>query len=315
MSHPILQARSLQRRTAFVRAGTVYRTALVLLGLSAAAALVAETALAQAVGDEFTDPYSTLRWDWHTRLAPVAQRTFLLLAGFEFAVSAYVWGLRRHDIDDVLAQFFLKFLLLSVLYFVLYAWINWGALIPRSLAQAGQVASGRPALFPSDVVELGLELQGRMMDKAWGWGLLVSTADTVAALLAGFLVVIAFALIAMQLVITLIESYVVIGTGAFFLGFAAFRGTSSLADRYLAYAFAVGVRLFLLYLLVGVGQDVAEGWVRAIDQMSVVDYKLTFRMVAGALIFAGIALVIPNRAARQLTDGISFGLPEAVRMR
>ena len=313
MSPPTLQTRLPQRQTAWGCAA--YRAALVLLGLSAAAALVAETALAQAVGDEFTDPYSTLRWDWHTRLAPVAQRTFLLLAGFEFAVSAYVWGLRRHDIDDVLAQFFLKFLLLSVLYFVLYAWINWGPLIPGSLAQAGQVASGRPGLSPSGIAELGLELQGRMMAKAFGWGLLVSTADTVAALLAGFLVVVAFALIAMQLVVVLIESYVVIGTGAFFLGFAAFRGTSSLADRYLAYAFSVGVRLFLLYLLVGVGQDVAEGWVASIEAMSVVDYKLAFRLVAGAVIFAGIALVIPNRAARQLTDGLSFGLAEAVRMR
>ena len=292
-----------------------YRLLLVSIGLVAVCSLVAGPATAQVVTDDLTEQYRLMQSDWYVRLSPVAQRLFLLFAGFEFAVSAYVWGFRRQELDDTLGQFFLKFLMLSVLYFFLMAWIHWGPLITQSLATAGQIASGSSGLSPSAIAELGIELHGKMMEKAWAWGLLVSTADTVAALIAGLLVTIAFALIAVQLVITLVESYIVVGAGVFFLGFAAFRGTSSFTDRYLVYAFSVGIRLFLLYLLVGIGQDVAEDWITMIDTMSVVDYKLAARMIVGSFIFAGIALIIPNRAARQLTDGASFGLREAVQMR
>ena len=292
------------------------RTArVILVGLAAAVLFAAEPAAAQTVTDEFTEPYRLIQWNWYERLSPIAQRTFLLLAGIEFAVSAYVWGFRRQDFDDAVAQFFLKFLLLSVLYFFLVAWIHWGPLITNSLAQAGQIASGQVGLSPTAVAELGIDLHGKMMSKAFGWGLLINTADSFAAMAAGFIVTLSFAVIAVQLVIALVESYIVIGTGVFFIGLAAFRGTSSFTDRYFTYAFSVGIRLFLLYLLVGVGQEVAGDWIATIDTMSVVDYKLALRMVVGSLIFAGIVVVIPNRAARQLTDGASFGLPEALKMR
>lgn len=288
---------------------------LALVGVAAVLLFTVEPAAAQVVTDELTEPYRLIQWDWYYRLSPIAQRTFLTFAAFEFAVSAYVWGFRRQDFDDAVAQFFLKFLLLSVLYFFLIAWIHWGPILTNSLAKAGQIASGQPGLSPTAVAETGIDLHGKMMSKAFGWGLLINTADSFAALVAGFIVTLSFAVIAVQLVIALVESYIVIGTGVFFIGLAAFRGTSSFTDRYFVYAFSVGIRLFLLYLLVGVGQEVAEGWVNTIDAMSVVDYKMALRMVVGSLIFAGIAIVIPNRAARQLTDGATFGLPEAIKMR
>ena len=283
------------------------------VALTAAALAWAPEAAAQAVGDDLTREYQIMTGAWAARLFPIAQRTFLMLAGIELALSAIVWGIKRDTLDSVLGQFVLKFFLISVLYFLMVAFGTWGYTITNSLAQAGQVASGRSGLSPAAVVETGLELYGQMMSKAFAWGLLLSTADTIAATVGGFVVVLAFALIAAQLVITLVESYIVIGTGVFFFGLAAFRGTSTLTDRYLAYAFSVGIRLFLLYLLVGIGMDLATSWASTISSMSAVSFKMTFRIVMGSIIFAVVTVVIPNRTARQLTDGISFGLPSAFR--
>ena len=287
--------------------------ALGVVALTAAALAWAPEAAAQAVGDDLTREYQIMTGAWAARLLPIAQRTFLMLAGIELALSAIVWGIKRDTLDSVLGQFVLKFFLISVLYFLMVAFGTWGYTITNSLAQAGQVASGRAGLSPAAVVETGLELYGQMMSKAFGWGLLLSTADTIAAVVGGFVVVVAFALIAAQLVITLVESYIVIGTGVFFFGLAAFRGTSTLTDRYLAYAFSVGIRLFLLYLLVGIGMDLATSWASTIASMSSVSFKMTFRIVMGSIIFAVVTVVIPARTARQLTDGVSFGLPSAFR--
>src|SRR6266508_4388826 len=59
-------------------------------------------------------------------------------------------------------------------------------------------------------------------------------------LVAAFGVLFAFLLIALQLLFTLIESYIVTGAGVFLLGFAAFRGTATISERYLGYVVAVG---------------------------------------------------------------------------
>lgn len=62
---------------------------------------------------------------------------------------------------------------------------------------------------------------------------------------------IAFLLIAIDLLITLIEAYVVLGAGVIFLGFGASRWTTKFADGILNYAVSVGVKLMVLYLVIG----------------------------------------------------------------
>ena len=89
----------------------------------------------------------------------------------------------------------------------------------------------------------------------------------------------------------------------------------SFTDRYLVWAVGVGIRLFLVYLIIGIGVSVAEGWAEYIATIGALDYFAAFRVVVGALVFALVAVIIPNRTARYLLDGTSFGLSDAVRMK
>ena len=63
---------------------------------------------------------------------------------------------------------------------------------------------------------------------------------------------VSFLLIAFDLAITLIEGYVILGVGVFFLGFGASRWTTKFADGILNYAVSIGVKLLMLYMVVGV---------------------------------------------------------------
>lgn len=276
---------------------------------------LAQAALAQEVAEDLTDEFRLAAGVWTDRLRPLAQRTFALLAGIEFAVSAVVWGFRREGFNEAVGQFFLKCAVLSFLFMCLIFFDEWIPAIVNSFVLAGQTAAGTPALNPTQVLELGLELYGKMMENVFGWGMLTSPAETFAAVFGGFVVLLSFGVIAAQLVILLVESYIAVTAGVFFLGFAAFRGTAGFADRYLIWAVGVGIRLFLVYLVIGIGVGVAEGWAEYIGTIGTIDYFAAFRVVMGALVFALVAIIIPNRTARYLLSGTSFGLSDAVRMR
>lgn len=303
------------RRLLAPRVRYLGRWLIVLSGAALLAAFMTEVAFAQEVSEDITDEFRLAAVTWTSRLKPLAQKTFALLAGIEFAVSAMIWGLRRGSFDEAVGQFFIKCALLSFLFMCLIFFDSWIPAIVKSFVVAGQTAAGTTELNPTEVVELGLRLNAEMMEKVFGWGLLISPAQQFAIAWSSLVILIAFAVIAAQLIILLIESYIAVTAGVFFLGFAAFRGTVSFTDRYLIWAVSVGVRLFLIYLVIGIGISVAEGWATDIEAMGAVDYFAAFRVVIGAVIFALVAVIIPNRTARYLVEGASFGLQEAFRSR
>lgn len=57
----------------------------------------------------------------------------------------------------------------------------------------------------------------------------------------------------------MVESFIVIGPGILFLGFAGSRWTKFFTERYLSYLASVGVKLFVLYLIMGVGMGMRSG--------------------------------------------------------
>lgn len=291
------------------------RYAIVLIAAAGVTALLADLAFGQEVAEDITESFRTAAGEWTGRLKPIAQRTFAILAALEFAVSAVVWGFKRESFDEAVGQFFIKCTLLSFLFMCLISFDSWIPAIVNSFIAAGQTAAGTDALDPNRVIELGLELYGKMMESVYGMGMLTSPAPSFAAVIGGFVILIAFAIIAAQLVILLIESYIAVTAGVFFLGFAAFRGTASFSDRYLVWAVSVGVRLFLIYLVVGIGVSVAEEWATYIETVGAINYGASFRVVIGAVVFALVAVIIPNRTSRYLMDGVSFGLSDALKTR
>ena len=209
---------------------------LVLLGL----ALVPVAAHAQ-VFDEVRSAYDTASSQWLDRLLPVAQHTFASLAVVELAISALLWGLRRTALEDLCANFLLKFLVLSFCYTLITFFPLWVPAITHGFETAGQIASGSTTVNPTQVLEDGEQLSIGLMLAANDSGFFTHPAASLISMALAFLVWLSFAMIAVQLLLVLVESYVVLSTGVLFLGFAGFRATAPLADNYLLYAVRVGV--------------------------------------------------------------------------
>ena len=102
--------------------------------------------------------------------------------------------------------------------------------------------------------------------------------------------------------------------GLLFLGFAAFRGTAAFAENLIAYTFGIGIKIFLLYLVVGLGSQIAISWIPLIQSSTFFGpASPLLQIVGGAIIFAVLAIRVPNAVASRLSGSSSFGIAAALR--
>jgi type IV secretion system protein TrbL len=148
-----------------------------------------------------------------------------------------------------------------------FALLNFGAdWIPRiinSFQIIGQNASGLGSLAPTDILVQGLNITGNLLSGAASSGWLGNFGTALSLVFAALLAFLAFLGLTVQLVVTLVESYLVVGAGFIFLGFGGSRWTAPYVERYISLAVSTGVKVMVLYLLLGAGLTLTSGWVVA----------------------------------------------------
>jgi P-type conjugative transfer protein TrbL len=284
------------------------------LGLLAAGPLFGQ-APQQPVLDGIADQYRDASRLWRPRLVPIAQQLFMLLASIEFVVSGIIWTLRKDSLDDIAAKFLLKFTLVAFLLALITSFTFWIPPIVNGFAAAGERAIGAGGtVSPSGIIDIGRETSLSILAALDVGVMLTNPAMAIYGAFAALIVALSYTAIAAMLVLVLVESYVVLGGGVLFLGFAAFRGTAGFAENLIAYTFGVGIKIFLLYLIVGLGSQIARGWIPLIQSSTFFGpASPLFQVVGGAVIFAVLAIRVPNAVASRLSGGSSFGIANALR--
>ncbi|MDN4572045.1 P-type conjugative transfer protein TrbL [Pandoraea cepalis] len=262
---------------------------------------------ASNVLDDIGAQYKSASSGWESKLADIAKGLFIKLATLELIWSALMWVIARDDPEQMFASFVKKILGLSFFWAILLNFSTWIPAVIDGFSQAGRSASGLSALTPSAVLDLGLEISTGILNKVSDVSFSASgilTAFTAA--FAGILIVVSFTVIAAQLLVTLIESYIAISAGVLFLGFAGSRWTTTFSEKYISYAVGIGVKLFVTYLIIAAGQTVSQGWVQLIvDGMKAKDY---LPIMGGALVYTFLAWQIPATASSMMSGSPSMTL-------
>jgi P-type conjugative transfer protein TrbL len=266
------------------------------------------------VVDGIAGAYRTASAAWLARLVPVARQTFMVLAGIEVALSGIVYGLRRQALDEAAAKFIIKLGILAGLLGAVTNSTVWLQPVLDGFAAAGETAIGaNGTVNPSDVIDIGVAMAGRLLTALDAVGVLAHPATAVFAAVSALIVVIAYVLVAAQLVLALVESYVVLAAGVVFLGFAACRATAGIADGFLTHVVRLGVRIFLLYLIVSLGSELSRGWVEAISTEQLFGSGSPIgQVLGGAVIFALLAMRIPDELSSRIARHQSIGLARAL---
>lgn len=247
-------------------------------------------------------------------MSAIARRLFVSLAAIEVSVSGALYALRRDALDQIAAKLLLKFLVLSIVLMLITSAGYWLPPIVNGLAAAGQTgagAGGITQLGPSGIVDLGIRIAFGLIDTT-GLPLSFASLETALYALASRLVItLAFITVAVTVILTWVEAYVALAGGVLFLGFGGMRATAQFAENYLAFLFYIGARLFLLYLLLGIGIATIETQIA--NMPPAMTPSQMGELLAMSLIFAVITLRVPMSMASRVAGSSSFGIAQALR--
>jgi len=254
---------------------------------------------------------------WHQALLPVAKRLFVTLAAIEFTWSAAWWTLEQDDLNPILVGLLRRLLNLGFFWTALLKANVWVPAVIQGFVEAGrQAATAAGAnlqeLNPSTVLDQGVLVSSSVWSGVNSSGWLGAVAGAVLAALVSLLIFLAFAVIAANLVIALVEMCIVIGGGVLLLGFAGSSWTLVFAERYLSLAVSTGVKLFLLYLIIGLGTALAASWQPMIAAAGGSAPQF-FQVLAGAFVYAFVAWNVPAFAAGLLGGSVATHLNTALR--
>lgn len=291
--------------------------------------LVVFTPAASAAGllDSVNNTFQLASGSWMSRSQDYAKHLFFGLAGIEFVWSAIQLTLKKNDLGDLLASTTLKVLSLSFFFSLLIKAPDWLPLIIDSFSKAGAGVSGMSTpLSPSAIMDKGVSLAAHLvqnLNQANSSTLHVSILDpagSAAALgnfvlfaivigLSGVLVMAGYALVAIQLLVTLIESYIVLGGGMMMLGFSGSRWTLTFAEKFFGYAVSIGIKLFTIYLVIGAGDSFTNTIIQNIDALghtpSMADY---FAIAASSMTFGAIGFMVPGLAGSMMNGSPALSM-------
>ena len=288
------------RRTRTLRAG---RLALYGVGLASFALLLAGVAAAQThAPSQILDQYRSQRTNWFANVWPFANTLFGLLAVIEFAWSAAVMLLEKADLQSWTAALVRKIMWLGAFYALLVYGRWWIPAIVDSFEQIGQTASGSGPLSPSDVFVRGLNIAGALMDSASTSAFFTNTGVCLALVFAAAISVLSFIAITIQFVVAMVESYIIVAAGIIFVGFGGSRWTAPYVERYIGLGVATGVKIMLLYLLIGSGMDLSLTWMDSAQAVGTAAKPAmsAFEIMGASLIFMMLCWQIPKLFAAVL---------------
>ena len=219
---------------------------------------------AQGALDTLNNDFAAHYQSWMSYTESVAKHIFAGLAMLELAYAGLKWLLQKNDVGDFLAGMLLKLVGLLFFYTVLTMAPSWVPTIINSLAGIGQsfVANGN-GLTPSALIGFGWTLAANIIASVSvpGGGFMAAVENLgvmIVGGLCGIIIIVAYGLMAVTLLMTLIEAYIVIGACAVMLGFLGSSWTTNWGEKYVSYAVTVGIKLMVAYLVLGIGSSLIQ---------------------------------------------------------
>ena len=260
------------------------------------------------------DSYQAASQGWLGYSIEAGLEVFRRLAALELIVFGFLVALKsRGGVAAVIPDLTWKLFLIALFLTGLLVYPIWLPEIAPSFTELAGHITGFSTLNPAVVIQQGIALALAIVASGFAAGWMgPSFAGAVWVLLSAIGVLAFYIAIAAILTRTLIESWIVLATGPFFLGFAPFRLTAQLADNFIVYAFQVGIRLFFLIVLMSVAKGAAIEWVREIATHPLTSYGLLLEVLAGAALLAVVLWTVPSKIADVLTRGWQLGLRQGL---
>lgn len=259
-----------------------------------AIALIALSLQAQAAAPEgggimndILTRFQTVAATWAGKISTYASWLFWILALISMVWTFGMMALKKADIGEVLAETIRFFATTSFFYWILINAPSMAVDIINSLRNIAAQATGLGnTLYPSSIVDIGFDVVGKVIDQSST----TSPIDSALGILVGAAILIVLALVAVNMLLLLISGWLLAYGGQFLTGFGGARWTSDIAITYFKTVLGLGMQLFAMILIVGVGQSFIDS-IHA--QFS--DGSVTLKSLIVMLVASIIMLVLTNK--------------------
>ncbi|WP_421936124.1 P-type conjugative transfer protein TrbL [Phenylobacterium sp.] len=240
---------------------------------------------------------------------------FGLMIALVVALTGIQWALSSNR--EVLANGFGKVLLIGAFAYLINDWERLSLVVQAGFVDLGLTAGGG-SLSRADFLNPGAILQQ-------GWEIVKALGETPAfgersldvvgaitdALILGLAMIgimLAFAVLALQIIVTLLEFKIVTLGGFVLLPFGIWSKSSFLAERPLGFVVSSGLKVLALAIVVSGARSVFD----QLQPSGNPDLYEALAILAAALLLAMLALFIPNLASALVTGGPALGAGSAV---
>lgn len=209
-----------------------------------------------AIFDRVMDAFKSMKDSWYTIVKSHAIKLFWLLALIDVGYTAVNWVLEKDDIGELAKSMAKKMLTLGFFFAVLKFSDTWIPAIIDSFRQIGMEAGGAGAATstPDGIIVTGASLALTVIMVMRDLNVLEAVGAVLPLVLTAFVILGAFLWVAATLLLTIVETYIAVSAGVILLGFGGSRWTTDIATKYLQYALSTGLKLMILYLIIGAGQ-------------------------------------------------------------
>ncbi|MEE4372679.1 P-type conjugative transfer protein TrbL [Pseudomonas alliivorans] len=241
---------------------------------------------------------------WSAKLYDYAIRLFWLLASIQFIWTFMPLVMKQADFGEIVGELLRFILVIGFFLAVMKYSVEWSTAIVDSFRDAAASASGLGrALEPGDMLAVALDFGRTMVE-----GISVfSPAKGLLIAVCAILVLACFAFIAAFMFVTLVESYVIINASVLFFGFGGSQWTRDFAIAPMRFTVAIGAKLFVLTLIVGLIVQSAKQWLAAYTN----DEASLMTMVGLALVCCYLTKTIPDLIGGMIS-GTSMGGGSAI---
>jgi len=259
----------------------------------------------QGVLDQVTSMFAGKVKSWHNIIQSAAERLFWTLVLISMVWTFGMMLLSKADIGDFFAEF-TRFIIFTGFYFWLLTNAitghNIAGTIIASMQQLGNSAAGLPGNSSySSIMNTGVLIWNQATSNLT----LMQPVDSLIAVIISLIVLIVIAVIAVNMLLLMISSWVLMYAGIFLLGFGGARWTSDIAINYFKTVLGIGIQLFVMLLIVGIGSDLLTSFYTKMGK-NVLNYEELAVMLIFTIAFFVLISKLPPLLAGIVT-GSSIG--------
>ncbi|WP_416391863.1 P-type conjugative transfer protein TrbL [Alloalcanivorax xenomutans] len=248
--------------------------------------------------DEVAQRFGQSASGWAGIISDAASRLFWTLVAISMGITFGFMILQKADIGDFFAEFVRFTIFVGFFWWLLMNGPRFAMDIIDSLRTLSSQASGMSReLTPSTPISIGWDVVVKAAKNYSAF----NPIDNLSILLISAAILVCMAIVAANVMLTLVSAWIIAYTGIFVLGFGGSRWTSEIAINYFRNVLAMALKLMTITLMVGIGIDLMDSYYQQLSEGAPVRELLLVFVVAIVLTF--LISSVPNVVAGLVPGG------------